>query len=89
MRPPLRGGTILVTGASSGIGREMARQLGPVAGALVLVARRQDRLEQLRAELQRARPELVVSVQPCDLGDLAAAAKMVEAARADQQRRLR
>ncbi len=60
---------MVVTGASSGIGRELARQLGPRASALALVARRRDRLEELAAELVRANPGLEVHVVPCDLAD--------------------
>ncbi len=71
MRPPLDG-TILVTGASSGIGRELARQLAPRAGALVLVARRTERLEALADELRAKRADLPVHVEPCDLSDAAA-----------------
>jgi len=63
-RPPVDGGTVLITGASSGIGRELAVQLAARAGAIVLIARRADRLEgmrtalsnQLRAELERFWP---------------------------------
>ena len=51
LRPPIDGGTVLITGTSSGIGLELARQLAPRARALVLVARRVKRLEGLKDEL--------------------------------------
>ena len=52
VQPPIDGSTILLTGASSGIGRELARQLAHRARTLILVARRADRLEELREELE-------------------------------------
>lgn len=82
MRPPLDG-TILVTGASSGIGRALAIELAGRAGALVLVARRADRLEALREELRSRRPDLRVSLQPCDLLDRAAVDRMLDAVAAE------
>jgi len=65
-RPPLEG-TVLVTGASAGLGRELARQLGGRARALILVARRADRLAALAEELRAARPGLEVRTESCDL----------------------
>jgi len=63
----LHGCYAMITGASSGIGAELARQLAPHAKALVLVARRRDRLEALKAEL--ARSGLRIECHAVDLAD--------------------
>ena len=68
-RPPINGGTVLVTGASAGIGREFAAQLAPRAGTLILLARRAGRLEELRTMLLAKNPQLRVLTLPVDLSD--------------------
>ena len=59
----------LITGASAGIGRECARQLASRAKTLVLVARRQQRLNELRDELRNRTAQLNVHVRVVDLCD--------------------
>lgn len=61
--------TALITGASAGIGREFARQLAERAQALVLVARREQRLAELRDELIHRNPKLNVHIRVVDLAD--------------------
>ena len=63
----LDGCTALITGASAGIGCEFARQLAPRAQALILAARRTNRLEELRVELIANHPALTVHVRTVDL----------------------
>jgi short-subunit dehydrogenase len=60
----------VITGASAGIGRELARQLASRARLLVLVARRRDRLEQLQTELVAKNPALGVEIREADLSNL-------------------
>jgi short-subunit dehydrogenase len=60
----------LITGASAGIGCEFARQLASRARSLILVARREQRLNELRDELIRSHPSLVIHVRKTDLADL-------------------
>lgn len=56
---PREGAVALITGASSGIGREFARQLSARGHRVAVVARRTDRLEQLRDELGGAQRVIV------------------------------
>ena len=61
--------TILITGASSGLGAEMARQFAELGYDLALCARRTDRLEELKAELARRHPDRRVEVRALDVTD--------------------
>jgi uncharacterized protein len=57
----------VITGASSGLGEEFARQLAPVAKELVLVARRAALLDELATQLRSAHPQLRIHICPADL----------------------
>lgn len=61
--------TILITGASSGLGAEMARQFAARGHDLALAARRLDRLAELRAEIQARHPERRVEIRALDVTD--------------------
>jgi short-subunit dehydrogenase len=82
-RLDLHGRTALVTGASSGIGRAIAGVLARDVAALVLVARRRDRLEDLAGELRAGHPALRVLVRDVDLTDRQAAGRMIDALEAE------
>jgi len=58
----------VVTGASSGLGAEFARQLASRGYNLVLAARREDRLKALKAEIGESTPGTVVEIVVVDLG---------------------
>lgn len=64
--------TALVTGASSGIGLELARIHAQNGGDLVIVARRKSRLDALKTDLEREYG-VEVFVIPADLGEPRAA----------------
>lgn len=61
--------TTLITGASSGLGAEMARQFAARGHDLALCARRATRLEELRAEILAAHPDRRVAVKALDVND--------------------
>ena len=63
----LNGKTALVTGASSGLGVDFARQLAAAGCNLIITARRENRLKALRAELTDAHPDVSVDVIAMDL----------------------
>ncbi len=64
--------TTLITGASSGLGAEMARQLAARGHDLALCARRTERLEELRSELLARDPDRRVEIRALDVTDAAA-----------------
>ena len=61
--------TILITGASSGLGAEMARQFAARGHDLALCARRTEKLDALREEIAGSSPGVRVEVRPLDVTD--------------------
>jgi short-subunit dehydrogenase len=61
--------TILITGASSGLGEEMARQFAALGHDLALCARRTDRLDTLAAELTARHPGQRFRARALDVND--------------------
>src|SRR5687767_8927498 len=51
-RPAIDGKVVIVTGASSGIGESLARELARAGAITVLAARRVERLERLQKEIE-------------------------------------
>ncbi len=77
-RAALEGKVVLVTGASSGIGEALARYFGRLGAKLVLVARREDELARVCAEITAEGG--VASHITADLTDLASCDAAVQAA---------
>ncbi len=75
--------TTLITGASGGLGAEMARQLAARGHDLALCARRRDRLVALRAEILATHPGRRVEVRGLDVDDHEAVFEVFTAFRDD------
>src|SRR4051812_38612483 len=75
--PPADGSTCLVTGASSGIGAEIARELARRGHGVTLMARREDRLRELAGEIEKA-SGVRAEVVGCDVSDAKARQRAVQ-----------
>ena len=71
-------GAVLITGASSGLGLEFAKLFAAAGHPLALSARREDKLQELAAQL-RAAHGIAVTVLPLDLAQPGAAPKLAQA----------
>lgn len=60
---------VLITGASSGLGAEFARQLAPVSEVIILVARRANLLEEVAGEIKEEVPNIKIHCLQADLTD--------------------
>lgn len=59
----------VITGASSGIGREIAKVFAQKGKNMILVARRKERLEELKNEILCEEDKINIEIIPCDLSD--------------------
>lgn len=69
----------LITGASSGIGRDMARYLASMGWDLILVARRGERLSELKKELKNVDIRIITT----DVGDAESCRQLYESTKDD------
>jgi len=74
---------ILITGASAGLGAQMAREFAARGRNLALCARRLDALESLRDELLAAHPGITVAVRQLDVTEHARVFEVFDAVRAE------
>ncbi|WP_133847168.1 SDR family oxidoreductase [Labedaea rhizosphaerae] len=81
-RGPLDGRRVVITGASSGIGRATALKVAAQGGVPLLVARREAELEEVRAEIEAEGGHAYV--YPCDLTDDESVRKVVAKMLAEQ-----
>jgi NAD(P)-dependent dehydrogenase (short-subunit alcohol dehydrogenase family) len=72
----VNGKTVVITGASSGIGRAAALKIAAAGGIPILVARSADKLEEVRAQIERDGG--TAYAYTCDLSDFGAIERLVE-----------
>jgi thioester reductase-like protein len=74
LRGSIGGRTVLVTGASDGIGYQTAIDCGEAGAHVLLVSRTREKLEAVKEEIEEAGGQ--ASVHPCDLSDVDDVARM-------------
>ncbi len=68
LRGSIEGRTVLITGASDGIGKQVALDAAEAGAHVLLVSRTREKLEAVQAEIEEAGG--VAFVHPCDLSDM-------------------
>ena len=72
----VRGKVVLITGASSGIGKATAVKVADAGATVLLVARSVDKLEETKAEIEAAGG--IAHIHRCDMSDMDDVARMAE-----------
>jgi NAD(P)-dependent dehydrogenase (short-subunit alcohol dehydrogenase family) len=75
----LAGRTVLVTGASQGIGAGLATAFAQEGSRVRLTARNVDKMEAIKAEIERSIPAANVALFPCDLTEAGAPQRLADA----------
>ncbi|HQU85469.1 MAG TPA: SDR family NAD(P)-dependent oxidoreductase [Pyrinomonadaceae bacterium] len=74
----LQGKTVLITGASFGIGENLSHKLAETGAKLILVARTAEKLEQIKNELETKFPNSKITIFPTDLTNEEQVEKLLE-----------
>jgi NAD(P)-dependent dehydrogenase (short-subunit alcohol dehydrogenase family) len=80
----IKGKVVLITGASSGIGKSCAVKCGAAGADVLLVARTPEKLEETKAEIEEAGG--TAYIHQCDLSDLDDVQRMAEEVLAEHER---
>jgi short-subunit dehydrogenase len=80
----VNGRTVVITGASSGIGRAAALKIAAAGGVPILVARTREKLEEVKREIEALGGSAYVA--PCDLSDFDAIEGLIERLLSDHAR---
>jgi NAD(P)-dependent dehydrogenase (short-subunit alcohol dehydrogenase family) len=84
--PDLTGKTAIVTGASSGIGKEAARALAAKNAEVTLAVRSAPKGEAAAADIRQSAPQAKVLVEVLDVASLASVAAFAERLRSNRQK---
>ena len=76
LRGAIEGRTVLITGASDGIGKQVALDVATAGAHVLLVSRTREKLEAVRDEIEAGGG--TASVHPCDLTDMDDVVRMAE-----------
>ena len=77
LKSALAGKVVLVCVASSGIGEQVARDLASLGAWVIITARREDKLEEVRRKMIAVNPEAKVGVLKCDFSDVSQSERVV------------
>lgn len=77
------GKVIVITGSTSGLGKEAARQLAGQGGTIVMAVRNTQKAEGVKKEIMKEFPKADIRIQRLDLGDLASVKEFSDAIAAE------